>query len=255
MNALNLLARNSGAGSHLLKTRRGSTHPQLQLDLKFDPAEQAKYPIPRPVAAVPCAGGSVQTDALPASRAMRPRRGTVDTEFREVLKARRQRRDPQRRRVYAWEQETVGHLDHEPLLGETADRKITQNGARKAALGYLTHLWTTYAKRFAPYYCGVPYLRVGFATARGKCRPRRRAGYGAYAVTLRHEIYCRLGSLRRTTLVHEVCHLFSWEEGHGPAFCVTLIRVWEQEFGIDPGRALSLAARQRVTVDLAILGT
>jgi hypothetical protein len=34
-----------------------------------------------------------------------------------------------------------------------------------------------------------------------------------------------------------------------------LIRVWEQEFGIDPGRALSLAARQRVTVDLAILGT
>jgi hypothetical protein len=133
-----------------------------------------------------------------------------------VLKARRQRRDPQRRRVYAWEQETVGHLDHEPLLGETADRKITQNGARKAALGYLTHLWTTYAKRFAPYYCGVPYLRVGFATARGKSRPRRRAGYGAYAVPLRHEIYCRLGSLRRTTFVHEVCHLFPGKKVTAP---------------------------------------
>jgi hypothetical protein len=31
--------------------------------------------------------------------------------------------------------------------------------------------------------------------------------------------------------------------------------VWEEEFGIDPGRALSLAARQRVAVDLAMLGT
>ena len=121
---------------------------------------------------------------------MRPRRGTVDTEFWQVLKARRERRDPQRRRVYAWEQETVGHLDHEPLLGETADRKITQHGARQAALAYLTHLWMSYAKRFAPYYCGVPYLRVGFATARGRSRPRRRAGYGAHAVPLRHEIYC-----------------------------------------------------------------
>ena len=74
---------------------------------------------------------------------MRPRRGTVDTEFWQVLKARRERRDPQRRRVYAWEQETVGHLDHEPLLGETADRKITQHGARKipaAAAGRLRRL-------------------------------------------------------------------------------------------------------------------
>jgi len=185
---------------------------------------------------------------------MRPRRGTVDTEFRQVLTSRRERRDPQRRRVYAWEQETVGHLDHEPLLGQTADCKITQHGARQAALTYLTHLWTTYAKRFAPYYRGVPYLRVGFATARGRSQPRRRAAYCAYAVPLRHEIYCRLGSLRRTTFVHEVCHLFAWGEGHGPAFCATLIRVWEQEFGIDPGKALSLAARQRVTVDLAILG-
>jgi hypothetical protein len=34
-----------------------------------------------------------------------------------------------------------------------------------------------------------------------------------------------------------------------------LIRLWEEEFGIDRGRALSLATRQRITVDLAILGT
>jgi hypothetical protein len=177
----------------------------------------------------------------------------VDTEFWQLLKARRKARDPQRRRVYAWEQETVGHLDDEPLLGE-ADRRITQPRARQAALIYLTHLWTTYAKQFRPYYCGVPYLRVGFATARGRSRPRRRAGYGAYAVPLRHEIYCRLGSLRRTTLVHEVCHLLVWSEGHGPAFCAALICLWEQEFGIDPSKALSLATRLQVLVDRAVLG-
>ena len=60
---------------------------------------------------------------------MRPLRGTVDMDFWQVLKAYRKKRDPQRRRVYAWERETVGHLDHEPLLGEAADRKITQQGA------------------------------------------------------------------------------------------------------------------------------
>jgi hypothetical protein len=174
-------------------------------------------------------------------------------DFWQVLKTHRKARDPQRRRVYAWEREAVGHLDHEPLLGQ-ADRKITQRGARQAALVYLTHLWTTYAKRFTPYYCGVPYLRVGFATARGRSRPRRRAGYGAYAVPLRHEIYCRLGSLRRTTLVHEVCHLFAWGEGHGPAFCAALIRLWEEEFAIDARKALSLAARLQVAVDTSMLG-
>jgi hypothetical protein len=82
-------------------------------------------------------------------------------DFWQVLKAHRKMRDRQRGRVYAWERETVGHLDHEPLLGEAADRKITQRGARQAALIYLTHLWVTYAKRYAPYYGGVPYLRVG----------------------------------------------------------------------------------------------
>jgi len=73
-------------------------------------------------------------------------------------------------------------------------------------------------------------------------------------VPLRHEIYCRLGSLRRTTFVHEVCHLFAWDEGHGPAFCAALVRVWEEEFGIDPRKALSLAARLQVAVDPSMLG-
>lgn len=184
---------------------------------------------------------------------MRPQRGALDRDFWQILEARRKAGDPQRRRVYAWERETLGDLEHEPLLAEAADRKITQSGARRAALTYLTHLWMTYAKRFSPYYCGVPYLRVGFATGHRRPRRRRRAFYGAYAVPLRHEIYCRLASLRRTTFVHEVCHLFAWGEGHGPAFCAALVRLWEEEFGIDPGKALFLAARLQVTVDRAIL--
>ena len=65
---------------------------------------------------------------------MRPLRGSVDMDFWQVLKAHRKARDPQRRRVYAWERETVGHLDLEPLLGEAVDRKLTQRGARQAAL-------------------------------------------------------------------------------------------------------------------------
>jgi hypothetical protein len=240
-------------GELLLKTRR-SQDTQLQLDLQFARAEQSKSSIHLPVAAVRDACAAAQTEALPANRRIRPRRGTVDTEFWHILKARRKGGDPQRRRVYAWERETVGHLDHEALLGEQADRRITQRGARQAALVYLTQLWTRYAECFTPYYRGVPYLRVGFATARGRSRPRRRAGYGAYAVPLRHEIYCRLGSLRRTTFVHEVCHLFVWEEGHGPAFCAALIRLWELEFGIDPRRALSHAMRLKVAVDGSTLG-
>jgi hypothetical protein len=240
-------------GELILRTRR-SQDLQLQLDLKFDRAELSKSSIQLSVVALRDACAAAQSGTLSADRPLRPRRGTVDTEFWQVLKARRKRRDPQRRRVYAWERETVGHLDHEPLLGEAADRKITQRGARQAALMYLTQLWTRYGECFTPYYRGVPYLRVGFATARGRSRPRRRAGYGAYAVPLRHEIYCRLGSLRRTTIVHEVCHLFAWEEGHGPAFCAALIRLWEQEFGIDPGRALSLATRLEVAVDRSMLG-
>ncbi len=181
---------------------------------------------------------------------LRPRRGSFDLGLWHELHARRRRGDPQRRRVYAWQREVLGELQQEALLGEEG-RRITQQGARAAALAYLTHLWTTYAQEFKPYYRGVPYLRVGFATGR---RPRRRrATFGAYAVPHRHAIYCRLASLRRTTFVHEVGHLFAWGDGHGPDFCATLVWLWEREFGIDPGVALALAGRLDVAVNHSLL--
>lgn len=185
-------------------------------------------------------------------RVLRPSRGTLDAEFCRQLHSTRTKGDPQRQRVYAWERQTLGGLESEPLLGEVPNRRITQPAAREAALIYLTHLWTTYARRFKPYYRGIPYLRVGFATSR-RGRRRKRARYGAYAVPHRHEIYCRLPSLRRSTFVHEVCHLFAWEDGHGPAFCATLVRLWKHEFGIDPQTALSLAERLRVAIDHSLL--
>lgn len=185
-----------------------------------------------------------------APRVLRPRRGSVDLGLWHELHARRKRGDPQRRRVYAWQREVLGELQQEPLLGEVG-RRITQQGARAAALAYLTHLWMTYAREFKPYYGGVPYLRVGFATGR---RPRRRrATFGAFAVPHRHAIYCRLASLRRTTFVHEVGHLFAWGDGHGPDFCATLVWLWEREFAIDPGMALAVARRLEVSVNHSLL--
>jgi hypothetical protein len=185
-----------------------------------------------------------------APRVLRPRRGSFDLGLWQELHARRKRGDPQRRRVYAWQREVLGELQEEALLGEEG-RRITQQGARAAALAYLTHLWTTYAQDFKPYYRGVPHLRVGFATGRGS--RRRRATFGAYAAPHRHAIYCRLASLRRATFVHEVGHLFAWGDGHGPDFCATLVWLWEREFGIDPGMALALAGRLGVVVNHARL--
>jgi hypothetical protein len=185
-------------------------------------------------------------------RVLRPSRGMVDKEFWRQFDSRRAARDSQRRRVYTWEQQILGSLQREPLLGQVPNQRMTQPAARKAALTYLTHLWTTYATRFQPYYAGIPYLRVGFAICRrGRRRPRTR--HGAYAVPHRHEIYCQLTSLRRSTFVHEVCHLFAWGDGHGAAFCATLVRLWKHEFGIHPQTSLSLAERLRVAVDHSLL--
>lgn len=178
----------------------------------------------------------------------RPPRGTVDLDFWRVLKSRRAAGDPQRRRVYLWQQDVLGHLQPEPLLGEGANRRLTQANARAAALGYLAHLWATHARDFRPYYPGMPYLRVGFATALRR-RRRRRAVHVAHAVPQRHSIYCRAEGLNRSTLVHEVCHLLVWGDGHGPQYCAALALLWEREFGIDRQRSLSAATRFGVEVD------
>lgn len=209
--------------------------PQMQLALAFEPAQPLVAP-----------AGSGQ-------RLSRPLRGTVDMDFWRALLMRRRAGDPQRHRVYRWQSEALGRLVHEPLLGQESVRRITQAAARSAALAYLTHLWSTYACSFTPYYSGVPYLRVGFVLGRRRRRRRRGFLYGAYAVPHRHEIYCRLASLRRPTFVHEVCHLFTWGDGHGPAFCAALIRLWEEEFGIRRSTSLALAGRMRVAVDRPLL--
>jgi hypothetical protein len=145
-----------------------------------------------------------------------------------------------------WQREVLGDLQFEPLLGTGAGRTITQAGARRAALRYLSHLWDTYAKDFQPFYPGCPYLRVGFAAALRK--RRRRATRVAHATPQRHAIYCRLESLNRATLVHEVCHLLVWGDGHGPEYCAALVLLWEFEFGIDRRHSLALATRMNVRV-------
>jgi hypothetical protein len=182
-------------------------------------------------------------------RPARPTRGHPDPAFCQLLKERRATRDVQRKRVYAWEREVLGHLQDEPLLGLLPGvRRLSRQRARQAGLDYLNHLWRTYTPKFTPYYEGLPYLRIGFAAAVRRGWGRRRILYGAHAVPARHQIYCRIRSLRRTTLVHEVCHLLVWGDGHGPAFCAALLLLWEREFGIEPQVALNLAARMQVKV-------
>jgi hypothetical protein len=232
-----------------------STCPQLQLELeplsRIPGTASDAALLGTAVVGSNSATSAAGTDSGAGLRVARPRRGTVDMEFWLALKKRRAAGDPQRRRVYDWQRAALGRLMDEPLLGQARSRRITQRSAREGALTYLTHLWTRYAPSFAPYYRGIPYLRVGFATGYRGSPHGRGLRYGAYAVPHRHQIYCRLASLRRTTLVHEVCHLFIWGEGHGAAFCAALVRLWEQEFGIRCQHALALAASMRVAVDAA----
>jgi hypothetical protein len=195
----------------------------------------------------------VQRSALAVApsvrRPERPPRGRPDPTFCALLKERCAIRDTQRKRVYAWEREVLGHLQDEPLLGQLPGiRRLSRERAREAGLDYLNHLWRTYTPKFTPYYEGLPYLRIGFATGVRRVWGRRRILYGAHAVPARHQIYCRIRSLRRATLVHEVCHLLVWGDSHGPAFCAALLVLWEREFGIDVGTALRVAARMHVTV-------
>lgn len=211
------------------------------------PAPRKRRSRPRHVGRCAVAGSSQWAPLQHADGVERPPRGTINLEFCRVLKAKRGARDSQRRRVYAWEREVLGNLQSEGLLGEQAGRRITQAGARTAGLGYLTHLWAAHARDFRPYYRGVPYLRVGFAAALHPGRYRR-AMRVAHAVPQRHSIYCRVESLRRTTLVHEVCHLLAWGDAHGPDYCAALVLRWEREFGIDRTHALAVAARFNVNV-------
>jgi hypothetical protein len=185
-------------------------------------------------------------------RPQRPTRGRPDPIFCQLLKERCAIRDTQRKRVYAWEREVLGRLQDEPLLGQLPGmRRLSRQRARQAGLDYLNHLWRTYAPNFTPYYEGLPYLRIGFATGVRRGWGRRRTLYGAHAVPARHQIYCRIRSLRRATLVHEVCHLLAWGDGHGAAFCAALLVLWEREFGIEPEMGLRLAARMQVKVTTA----
>jgi hypothetical protein len=231
---------------------RSGTRPAptfVQLDLELGPESGPSRPEAVAVRKHTAPPASERAGAPQAGPLQKPRRGAFDAAFLQLLLATRAAGDSQRRRVYAWQRETLGELQHEALLGEGPGRRITQRGARRAALAYLAHLWSTYAQSYAPYYCDVPYLRIGFATGLARPRRRTRLRYGAYAVPLRHAIYCRLASLRRSTLVHEVCHLLVWREGHGPRFCAALIALWELEFGIERSRSLASAARHGVTVD------
>jgi hypothetical protein len=161
--------------------------------------------------------------------------------------------DLQRQSVYQWEREVLGlpGREHDSLIGpySAADTRSVRADARKPADAYLVHLWQSYAADFAPFFTGVPRLRIGWCVC---LRVQTRSRAAAHASALRHEIYCT-SAVRRTTLVHEVAHLFTWnawqEGGHGPQFCAALVYLWEREFGIGREHAIAVAERMRVAID------
>lgn len=146
---------------------------------------------------------------------VRPRKGHFYLDLWREMKEQLTEGDAQRDAVYAWEKSL---LDHEPLV----QGAFTQASVRDAAAVYLEHLWTKYSPRFDPYFPGLPYLRIESFKRVAMQSPytkRRRRTSSAHARVYTHTIYLTHGGLSRQALVHEVAHLLTWRDRHGPTFC------------------------------------
>jgi hypothetical protein len=191
---------------------------------------------------------------LPRAPIERPKRGYCYFGLWREMKLLTVAEDPQRDRVYRWEDTVLGEKEceeriplHALLLGEVpGERGITKSQARSGAVAYLEHLWKSYSPHFAPYFIGTPYLRIGFPRERLSMGPRK--PLKATAHVQNHSIYCPLGMLYRKTIVHEVCHLLTWRDRHGPEFCAALVHLWEHEFNIRRSRAEWFAAVHGVQI-------
>lgn len=179
----------------------------------------------------------------------RPERGAFYFGIYREMKSLTVAGDPQRERVYAWEQEVHGELEREELLGTLPGcRGVSKQEARTGAVAYIEHLWNSYSPHFEPYFTGMPYLRIGFPRSLFSIAAAPRKRHAAHASVQKHSIYCKLDALTRSTIVHEVCHLLAWRDRHGPEFCRALVHLWEQEFKIHPTRSRMFAAKHGVQI-------
>ena len=173
----------------------------------------------------------------------RPRRGYVYFELWQEIRKRATKDDPQRDAAYAWERAVLGS---DPITG-WARRSLlppgasTQKVARRCALDYLEHLWSSYSSAFTPFFSGIPYLRIGSLT-RDADRPwiARGTRVQGHARVQDHAIYLSTCGLYREVLAHEVCHLLAWRDRHGPDFCGALLHLWQHEFSVDRDHALAM---------------
>lgn len=105
-------------------------------------------------------------------------------------------------------------------------------------------MWLRYSSNFAPFFVGVPEVRVlSEAEAVG----------GARAQALHHRILIDARYCRRPWIIHEVAHLCVPGEQHGPIWASAMVEAWQDEFGIDAAHAFALAAQHGVTVGEARL--
>lgn len=175
----------------------------------------------------------------------RPKRGFYYGSVIQDLKFLRDLPDPQRDAVYRWEHAVLADLPREDVLG-AVNFGVRMREARAASVKYIEHLWQRHAANFKPYWPGAPYLRIGNDCVR--LPPRRRVATRAHAQISAHSIYCRLSGLYRSTILHEVCHLLTWRDHHGPEFCAGLVHLWAHEFHIERSYALKLAVEHGVQI-------
>jgi hypothetical protein len=128
--------------------------------------------------------------------------------------------------VYAWECSVLGRWDNEPALAVTE------------AQGYVDKLWRQFEPGTRAWFSGAPLLDVHADNDI----------HGARAQALHHRISIDAQCCRRSWLIHETAHLLNPREQHGARWRDTVIRIWKAEFGIDPSRAIELAAEYGVTV-------
>lgn len=183
-----------------------------------------------------------RSKARVAPRIERPLPGRYYPQIWRDLDQQIQRSDPQQQRVYEWQRGMIGRSRH------LIDGACTQASMRREAVAYLEHLWSAYRGSFAPYFAGLPYLRLASLNRAESLAPSRRLS--GHASIYRHTIHLNTSGFYRETIVHEVCHLLAWRDCHGPQFCRALVHLWAGEFAIAPKAALDAAERRGIEVDL-----
>lgn len=147
----------------------------------------------------------------------------------------RKKRDPQRSAVYQWEDWILSEAYVLPL-----------GSMRGETLNWARNVWQVALGHFAPECPRFPTIeisprmgveRITFAAdirAIRNGRPPRLRGSGGASGSA--SVFCHHIKLSRwatrATLLHELAHLLTPKDAHGPRFCAALIYLYECHLGV-----------------------